>query len=124
MLVRRQRDLIESAATERMTAQKPEQGKRSSAQGTVKRNRGDGVVGASGLKSTSAHAERVHRGRQPVLVERESGEQKTGHNAGFAAIGTVLVRAARTASEFACVRIRTISASSFVNSILSTTRRG
>jgi hypothetical protein len=94
--------LVESPAAEWVAAHESSQGECGAAQRAVQGDRGDSVIGACGLKSAAACAERVHRRGEPALVERESGEQKAGHNAGLDAGAAGLVRcAARAASEFA-----------------------
>jgi len=114
-------NLVQTSLAERMAPQKAPEGQGRAAQGTVGGDGDSGVLRAGGLEPASARAYRMHRGRKPAAVEAESGEQQARHHAGETMGGA---EANFDASVRACVRIRTISASSFENSIVNTTRRG
>ena len=115
------RDLVQASLAEGMAAQQAPEGQGRSAQRPVGGDGDGGVLRAGGLKPASARAQGMHRGRKPAAVKAESGEQKARHHAGETMGGA---EANFAASARACVRIRTISASSFENSMVRTTRRG
>src|SRR3954466_2650397 len=100
------RNLVQAALAEGLAAQQAPQGQGGSAHRAVSGNGYCCVVRTGGLKSASTRAERVHGGRQPSLIEAESGEQEPGDHAGETTGSCVASRAAssRAASARACVR--------------------
>src|ERR1700760_3372886 len=108
---RGERHLIQATAAERMAAQKPPQRQGRSAPGSVYGDGYRGIFRACWLKTASPRAQRVHGRRKPAAIQVQDGEQNASHHAGPTMAGREPLRAA---SALACVRIRTISASSFV----------
>ena len=117
---------IETARRKGMTAQKAPRGQPATSQGAVRGNGAGRVLRARRNEFASAGAHRIQRWRNPAAIKSDECEQKASHGAGVpgawcAAAGDLNPR---DASVLACSRIRTISASSCANSIVSTMRRG
>ncbi len=111
---------IKATLAEWVAPQKAPHGQVQAAKRAMSCNGDCGVFRASGQVTTTARAERVYQGREPSLVKGQQSQQEARHvRARFE-----VADRSRTASAFACVRTRTISASSFGNSSLSTERRG
>jgi hypothetical protein len=120
------RDRIEPSAAKGMTAQQPPGRQHAASQRAVHGNGFGRVLRARGPIFAAARADRVQRGRKPTAVGSDDGKQEARHGAGvIPAKGVEAVRFAfRSASILAISRIRTISASSCVNSTVRTLRRG
>lgn len=111
---------IQTAAPEWMTAQDAPDRQTDAAHRTVGLDRHGGVLRTGWNEAAAAWTKRVQRRGEPALVKTENCKQYAGHTFRRGA-ATSQVRAA---SALACIRIRTTSMSSFVNSALSTVRRG
>lgn len=83
------RYIVKTAPAERITAQKPPDRQRHSAQWAVRRDGGGGVLRTGRhVAATAAGVERMQRRGEPAAVKDEGGEQDALHSAGFAgAIG-------------------------------------
>jgi hypothetical protein len=117
-------NLVQASTAEGMAAQHAPERQSNAAQRSVSGNRYSCILRAGRLIAASSRAQRVHRRRKPAAIKSQRGEQNLSHHAGETMPGRGPGRADLYASAFACVRIRTISASSFVKSIVSTIRRG
>ena len=94
---------IQSSATERMTAQKAPDREAGAPQRSMSCNRDGGVFRTRGQKPASATAQRVHRRRDPSLIEREQTQKDARHRASSAlAIGGASIVLARARSALAC----------------------
>ena len=120
MIARNEGHRVDATGTERMAAQQPPKGEPCAAQRSMGGDGDLGILRTGGLELAPARRERVQRRRNPAPVKREQSKKNAGHTPGLAATACCV----RAASDLACERIRTTSASSFVKSTSRTERRG